>query len=37
VFGDRDNHFRVGFGRADLPEAVVHLEEALRLGKGGGA
>jgi aspartate/methionine/tyrosine aminotransferase len=37
VFGDRDNHFRVGFGRADLPEAVAHLEEALRLGKRGGA
>jgi len=30
VFGDRDNHFRIGFGRADLPEAVAHLEEALR-------
>ena len=30
VFGDRDNHFRIGFGRADLPEAVACLEEALR-------
>jgi aspartate/methionine/tyrosine aminotransferase len=30
VFGDRDNHFRIGFGRADLPRAVAHLEEALR-------
>ncbi len=30
VFGDRDNHFRIGFGRADLPEAVERLEEALR-------
>jgi aspartate/methionine/tyrosine aminotransferase len=30
VFGDRNNHFRIGFGRLDLPEAVKHLEEAMR-------
>jgi aspartate/methionine/tyrosine aminotransferase len=30
VFGDKDNHFRIGFGRANLPEAVARLEEALR-------
>ena len=30
VFGDRDNHFRIGFGRAGLPEAVARLEKALR-------
>ncbi len=29
VFGDRNSHFRIGFGRADLPEAVARLEEAL--------
>ena len=29
AFGDRDNHFRIGFGRADCPEAVARLEEGL--------
>jgi aspartate/methionine/tyrosine aminotransferase len=29
VFGDRDNHFRVGFGRANLPEALARLERML--------
>ena len=29
VYGDRDNHFRIGFGRADCPEAVARLEEGL--------
>ena len=29
VFGDRGNHFRIGFGRADCPEAVARLEEGL--------
>jgi aspartate/methionine/tyrosine aminotransferase len=29
VFGDRGNHFRVGFGRANFPEGLERLEEAL--------
>jgi aspartate/methionine/tyrosine aminotransferase len=30
VFDDDDNHFRLGFGRRNLPEAVARLEEFLR-------
>ncbi len=30
VYGDKDNHFRIGFGRRNLPEAVTRLEEFLR-------
>lgn len=29
LFDDRENHFRIGFGRKNLPEAVVCLEEFL--------
>jgi len=29
VYGDRENHFRIGFGRKNLPEALVRLEESL--------
>ncbi len=29
MYDDRGNHFRVGFGRANLPEAVSRLEEYL--------
>ncbi|MGA2111086.1 MAG: aminotransferase class I/II-fold pyridoxal phosphate-dependent enzyme [Anaerolineales bacterium] len=29
VYGDRDNHFRIGFGRKNLPEAVARLEGLL--------
>jgi len=29
VFDDNDNHFRLGFGRANLPEALDRLEEFL--------
>jgi len=29
VYDDAGNHFRVGFGRADMPEALSHLEEHL--------
>jgi aspartate/methionine/tyrosine aminotransferase len=27
VFGDSENHFRIGYGRANLPQALGHLEE----------
>lgn len=27
LFGDTHNHFRLGFGRADAPEAIARLEE----------
>ncbi len=30
VYGDGNNHFRIGFGRRHLPEAVNRLEEFLR-------
>jgi len=30
VYGDTGNHFRVGFGRKNLPEAVARLEAFLR-------
>ncbi len=30
VYDDRENHFRIGFGRKNLPEAVARLEEFLR-------
>jgi aspartate/methionine/tyrosine aminotransferase len=30
VYGDSGNHFRLGFGRKNLPEAVEHLEEFLK-------
>jgi aspartate/methionine/tyrosine aminotransferase len=30
VYGDRENHFRIGFGRKNMSEALVHLEEYLR-------
>lgn len=29
IYGDRGNHFRIGFGRANLPEAVDRLMEFL--------
>jgi aspartate/methionine/tyrosine aminotransferase len=29
VYGDTGNHFRIGFGRRNLPEAVARLEEFL--------
>lgn len=29
LFGDHKNHFRLGFGRKNMPEAVVRLEEFL--------
>ena len=29
TFGADDNHFRIGFGRADMAEALVRLEEYL--------
>jgi len=29
LFDDRDNHFRIGFGRKSMPEAVARLEEYL--------
>jgi aspartate/methionine/tyrosine aminotransferase len=31
VFDDEDNHFRIGFGRRNLPEAVRRMEEFLRV------
>ncbi len=30
VYDDRRNHFRIGFGRADMPEAVARLDDFLR-------
>jgi aspartate/methionine/tyrosine aminotransferase len=30
VFGDRANHFRIGFGRQNMPEALRRLEEHCR-------
>ena len=30
VFDDSGNHFRIGFGRANMPEALVRLEEFLQ-------
>jgi aspartate/methionine/tyrosine aminotransferase len=30
VYDDRDNHFRVGFGRKNLAEAVARLEDFLQ-------
>lgn len=30
LYGDSDNHFRVGFGRQNMPEAVSRLEEFLQ-------
>jgi aspartate/methionine/tyrosine aminotransferase len=29
LFGDRGNHFRIGFGRRNMPEALAHLEDFL--------
>ena len=29
VYDDHENHFRIGFGRANLPEAVAQLDEHL--------
>jgi aspartate/methionine/tyrosine aminotransferase len=29
LFGDRDNHFRLGFGRKNMPEALAALDEYL--------
>ena len=29
VYGDQDNHVRIGFGRANLPQALARLEEWL--------
>jgi hypothetical protein len=29
VYDDQDNHFRIGFGRTNLSEAVARLEEHL--------
>jgi aspartate/methionine/tyrosine aminotransferase len=29
IFDDRGNHFRIGFGRKNMPGAVAHLEEFL--------
>jgi aspartate/methionine/tyrosine aminotransferase len=29
VYDDHENHFRIGFGRANLPEAVAQMEEYL--------
>ena len=33
LFGHRGNHFRLGFGRSDMPEALAGLERFL-LGSG---
>jgi len=30
VFDDQENHFRIGFGREDLPEALARLDRFLR-------
>ena len=30
LFEDRENHFRIGFGRRNVPEAVARLEDFLR-------
>ena len=30
VYEDRENHFRIGFGRRSMPDAVARLEEFLR-------
>jgi aspartate/methionine/tyrosine aminotransferase len=30
LFDDQENHFRIGYGRKNLPEAVEHLEEYLQ-------
>ncbi len=30
VFDDPGNHFRIGFGRANMPEALARLEEFLQ-------
>jgi aspartate/methionine/tyrosine aminotransferase len=30
IYDDRENHFRIGFGRKNMPEAVACLEEFLR-------
>ena len=30
VYGDRENHFRIGFGRKNMVEALEHLEQYLR-------
>jgi aspartate/methionine/tyrosine aminotransferase len=30
LFDDHDNHFRIGFGRKNLPEAIARLEDFLR-------
>jgi len=32
VFDDSDNHFRIGFGRMNMPEALARLEEFLSAG-----
>jgi hypothetical protein len=29
LFGDRQNHFRVGFGRQNLPEGLLRFESFL--------
>lgn len=29
IFDDRENHFRIGFGRKNLPEAILRLEDFL--------
>ncbi len=33
LYDDPGNHFRIGFGRKDFPDALAHLEEFLSNGK----
>ena len=35
IFDDQGNHFRIGFGRKNMPEAVFRLEEFLQSKSGG--
>jgi aspartate/methionine/tyrosine aminotransferase len=30
LYDDKGNHFRIGFGRKNLPEAIARLEEFLQ-------
>jgi hypothetical protein len=32
MYDDSENHFRLGLGRKNLPQAVERLEEYLKLG-----
>lgn len=34
VYDDKENHFRIGFGRKNLPEAIARVEEFLHLQRG---